>query len=105
VDVEVNFADPKGADGLLVGYSADVEVILEVRDNTLRVPTAALQEGGRLLVVGSDNVLESRTVQTGVANWEFTEVLGGVNAGERIVTSLEREGVKAGARVTIEARK
>jgi len=105
VDVEVNFADPKGADGLLVGYSADVEIILEVRDNALRVPTAALQEGGKVLLVNREGLLEARTVQTGVANWEYTEVLAGLNAGERVVTSLEREGVKAGARATVEAPK
>jgi HlyD family secretion protein len=34
------------------------------------------------------------------ANWEYTEVLEGLKAGDRIVTSLEKEGVKAGAVVT-----
>ena len=105
VDVEVNFADPKGADGLLVGYSADVEIVLEVRENALRVPTAALQEGSKVLVLNAEGVLEARTVQTGVANWEYTEVLSGLQAGERIVTSLEREGVKAGVRATVDMPK
>ena len=38
-------------------------------------------------------------VKTGLANWEYTEVTDGLKTGERIVTSLERAGVKAGARV------
>jgi HlyD family secretion protein len=75
---------------LLVGYSADVEVILAVRDNVVRVPTSALLEGGRVLVAGPTAVLEERKVKTGLANWEFTEVLEGLQAGERVVTSLER---------------
>ena len=49
---------------LLVGYSADVEVILEVRDNALRIPTAALGEGGRVLLVDDDRLVE-RAVKPG----------------------------------------
>ena len=44
--------------------------------------------------------VEERTIKAGLANWEFTEVLEGLAAGDRIVTSLEKEGVKAGAAVT-----
>ena len=44
--------------------------------------------------------LEERKVKTGLANWEYTEILEGLAAGDRIVTSLEKEGVKAGATVT-----
>ena len=82
---------------MLVGYSADVEVILAVREQVLRVPTSALQEGGRVLLAGSDGTLQQRSIKTGLANWEFTEVLDGLAKGDRVVTSLEREGVKAGA--------
>ncbi len=102
VDIDVAFDQPASIGPLLVGYSADVEVILAVRDNVLRVPAAALGAGGRVLVVDGD-VLVERSVKTGLANWEFAEVLEGLAAGERVVTSLEREGVKAGARVVIEA--
>jgi HlyD family secretion protein len=96
VDVEVDFDDPAAAGRLLVGYSADVEIILQVRENTLRVPTSALLEGGRVLVLEGGRLAERR-LRTGLANWEYTEVLDGLAAGDRIVTSLEREGVKAGA--------
>lgn len=97
VDIEATL-DPQGAPArLLVGYSADVEVVLAVREGVVRVPTSALQEGGRVLVAGSDGTLQERQVKTGLANWEYTEVLEGLAAGDRVVTSLEREGVKAGA--------
>ena len=59
VDIEATFDDPKAPGKLLVGYSADVEVILETRENVVRVPTAALLEGGRVLVAGKDGKLES----------------------------------------------
>lgn len=103
VDIEATFDDPAQAGRLLVGYSADVEVVLQAREDVLRVPTSALLEGGRVLIVGDDGRLVERTLKTGLANWEYTEVVEGLAAGERIVTSLDRTGVTAGARVTVEA--
>jgi HlyD family secretion protein len=103
VDIEVDFDRPGEAGPLLVGYSADVEIVLETRDAVLRIPTAAIQEGGRVLVLAGDR-LEERRIRTGLANWEYTEVAEGLQAGERIVTSLERAGVKAGARASAEAK-
>ena len=105
VDIEANFDKPEDAGKLLVGYSADIEVILAVRDDVVRVPTSALLEGGRVLVAGADGKLEERKVKPGLANWEFTEVTEGLKAGERVVTSLERVGVKAGAAYTTEPEK
>ena len=103
VDIEVDFDRPGEAGPLLVGYSADVEIVLETRDAVPRIPTAAIQEGGRVLVLAGDR-LEERRIRTGLANWEYTEVTEGLQAGERIVTSLERTGVKAGARASAEAK-
>jgi HlyD family secretion protein len=101
VDIEVDFDQPEAAGKLLVGYSADVEIILAGRDQVLRIPSAAIREGGRVLLFNADTgKLEERTIKAGLANWEFTEVLEGLAAGDRIVTSLEKEGVKAGAAVT-----
>ena len=101
VDIEVDFDQPEAAGKLLVGYSADVEIILAGRDKVLRIPTAAIQEGGRVLLFNADSSkLEARQIKTGLSNWEYTEVLEGLKAGDRIVTSLEKEGVKAGAVVT-----
>ena len=100
VDIEVDFDKPDALGKLLVGYSADVEILLAGRDNVLRIPTAAILEGGRVLVYNPDSEkLEERTIKSGLANWEYTEISEGLKAGERIATSLEKEGVKAGARV------
>lgn len=97
VDVEVNFVDAADSADLLIGYSADIEIVLETRDDTLRVPTESLLEGNRLLVYDEDEgVLDGRTVEIGIANWQFTEVATGVAAGERVVLSVAREGVGEG---------
>lgn len=98
VDIEATLdVDKAPPPRLLVGYSADVEVVLAVRESVVRVPTSALQEGSRVLFAGSDGILQLRQIRTGLANWEFTEVIEGLTAGDQVVTSLEREGVKAGA--------
>jgi HlyD family secretion protein len=101
VDIEVDFEKPEATGKLLVGYSADVEIILSGRDKVLRIPTAAIQEGSKVLLFNADSEkLEERVIKAGLANWEYTEVLEGLSAGERIVTSLDKEGVKAGVKVT-----
>ena len=97
VEVEVAFDNPGEARHLLVGYSADIEVVVDARDGALRIPTTALMPGNRVLLLGSNGVLEERKIEAGLSNWEFTEVKGGLDRGERVVISLEREGVKAGA--------
>ena len=103
VDVEVSLDNPEDGKKLLVGYSADVEIVLESRNDTLRVPTTTLLEGNKVLVYQpATQTLEARAIKTGITNWEYTEVLEGLKVGDRIVTSLEREGVKAGIIVTPE---
>lgn len=101
VDVEVEFTNPQEAKALLVGYSADAEVILDVRDNALRVPTQALLEGNRVLVL-NDQTLHERKVQTGISNWQYTEVVSGLREGERVVLSVERKGIVPGAKAMVE---
>jgi len=98
VDVEVDFDTPPEA-ALLVGYSADVEAIIEHRDKVLRVPTQAIQQDGTVLVLGKDDTLETRHLKTGLANWAFTEVVSGLGAGDRVLLSFDQENVKAGLKV------
>jgi len=102
VEVEVEFNRPGEARQLLVGYSADVEIIVDAHDNVLRIPTSALLPGNRVLRLDADGVLESRAIEVGLANWEYTEVKSGLAKGDRVVTSLERAGVKAGVRAVAE---
>lgn len=102
VEVEVQFDDPAATKGLLVGYSADVEIVHTSRSNVLRIPTPALLEGAKVLVLGTDGVVHERKIQTALSNWEYTEVSGGLSEGDQVVTSLDRAGVKAGVRATVE---
>jgi HlyD family secretion protein len=105
VEVEVDFLAPPTAQNLLVGYSADVEIVHTSHKNVLRIPTQAMLEGRRILLYKADGVLEERTVTTGLANWEQTEITEGLNEGDRIVLNLDQTGVKAGAKVQPEIDK
>lgn len=103
VDVEVSLDNADDGKKLLVGYSADVEVVLDSHDRVLRIPTSTLLEGNKVLIYQPETKkLEERTIKVGITNWEYTEVVSGLKQGDRIVASLEREGVKAGIVVTPE---
>jgi HlyD family secretion protein len=104
VDVEVEFVHQEDIDRLLAGYSADVEIILEVRKNTLRIPTEALLEGRYVyLFLPQAGTVERREVQTGTANWDHTEILEGLDEGDLVVTSVDREGLGDGVDARREA--
>ncbi|MGZ6030118.1 MAG: efflux RND transporter periplasmic adaptor subunit [Myxococcaceae bacterium] len=100
VEVEVDLADSKLAGSLLPGTSADVEVILARREGVLRVPTSAIAEGGKILVLAGGRLAE-RTVIGGMRNWQFTEVKSGVERGELVVTSRDSPDIKPGAKARV----
>jgi HlyD family secretion protein len=103
VDVEVDFRPDSIPERLMPGYSADVELLLDRVEDVLRVPTEAILEGPALLVLDVDaGYLRKRAVETGLSNWRWTEVSGGLEAGEKVVTSVDREGVADGARAEAE---
>lgn len=100
VDVDIEFTPAPEDVSLLVGYSADISVILESREQVLRIPTEAVLEGNRVLLFnGESRQLEQRAFVAGISNWSFTQVLEGLESGDRIVLSLDTPGVEEGARV------
>lgn len=102
VEVEVTLSDPKEIQDLLPGYSADIEVILNSKEQTLRVPTEAILENNRLMILNDAGVLEERDFQPGLSNWNYTEVLTGLDLGEQVVLSIGLEGVEAGNKAIAE---
>ena len=107
VEVEVVIADPPDDPPLLAGYSADVEIVTAAVDDALSIPTAAVRPGyegvpSSVLVLPPEGLLASRDIETGLANWERTEVTMGLEAGEQVVLSLDRDGVEAGAQAVAE---
>jgi len=104
VEVEVEIADPPEDAPLLAGYSADVEIVVERREGVLRVPTAAVRPDDTLILLDPDDgVLRERAVETGLSNWEQTQITNGLAAGTLVVLSLDLDGVEDGAAAVIDA--
>ena len=100
IEAEINQPPENSAMGdLLPGYSADIEVILATRLDVLRVPTQVILDGNRVFIF-EDGVLHERLIQTGISNWEQTEVIDGLTDGDFVVLSVDRDGVEDGAVVT-----
>lgn len=100
VDIEAEFDEPSS--NLLPGYSADVEVTLDVHRDTLHIPTQALLDGNRVLILNADGILEEKEIETGLRNWQVTEVVSGLTENDRIVLSIDRAGVVPGAAAVAE---
>ena len=98
VEVEVQFDGRNATSDLLPGYSADIEVLLDTRQDVLRVPTEAVIKHDQVLVFDPETRRLAEHVFTpGVSNWEYTEVRDGLEAGAQVVVSVGRDGVKPGA--------
>jgi len=99
VDIEVDFQHIPADIPLLVGYSADVEVILERRDEVLRIPTQAIRQENKVWLVDAQNRLVEQPVEAGLSNWSFTEIRSGLKAGDQVLISFDREGIGTGVAV------
>lgn len=95
VDIEVDFLTIP-TDALLVGYSADVEVILERKENVLRIPTQAVRQNNKVWVINSDHRLFEQSIETGLSNWSFTEIRSGLKEGDKVMISFDQDTLKPG---------
>lgn len=85
-------------DKYVVGMSAGVTIIVQRKDDVLKAPAEALVREEFCYVVQEGRAVK-REVQLGIGNWEFKEVLGGLNAGETIVTSVAVKGLADGVKI------
>ncbi|HEY7586361.1 MAG TPA: efflux RND transporter periplasmic adaptor subunit [Candidatus Deferrimicrobiaceae bacterium] len=92
---------------LRLGMSVDVEILTGGKDNVLLVPSAAVmeREGQKFVFVVVNGKAVRKDVTTGISNWEWSEVMTGVSAGEPVITSLEIKNLVPGSRVGIRTRK
>ncbi len=100
VEIEAEFSDLEVVSSLLPGTSADVEVIIERREDVLTVPSTAVADGRRVMVV-VDGVLEERKVVSGLGNWRTIEIVEGLTEGETVVTLRRSAKLKPGVEVEI----
>jgi len=98
VDVEVAFDQAPEGKNLLAGYSADIEVILDVRPDVVRVPTEAVMDGRRVFAfLPDEGRLAARSIRIGLSNWDWSEVLEGVSPDEWVVVNVDNPDLEDGA--------
>ncbi|MDX1776072.1 MAG: efflux RND transporter periplasmic adaptor subunit [Desulfobulbales bacterium] len=102
VDVEVEFAGNGNGEQFLAGYSADVEIIVDVQEDVLRIPTQSLLENNTVYQYQPQSrTLQQKIVKTGLANWDSTQVVEGLQEGDFVVISTDRQGLEDGVRVKV----
>lgn len=89
-----------------LGMSADVEVVVGRKEDALQIPSSAIMErdGKKFVYVAAGGKIARRDVSSGAANWERTEILSGLSAGDPVVTSLEQKDLAPGMRVVARKR-
>lgn len=103
----IHLLAPSPPKPLRLGMSVDVEVLIGGKDNVLLTPSSAVmeREGQKFVYVAQDGKAVRKNVTTGISNWEWTEILGGISPGEAVITSLEIKNLAPGSRVGIRSRK
>ena len=71
------------------GLTVTVSILVDERKDVLLVPNQAItHEGDETYVqVLKDDVIEMRSIQTGISDWQYTEVTDGLSEGEQVVVS------------------
>ncbi len=90
-------------EGLMLGLSADIEIIVGKGQNVLYVPTAAImeRENKKMVFTIEKGKAQRREVKTGLSNWDYTEILDGLKEGEQIITTLDDPALKEGKSVIL----
>lgn len=106
VDIEAAFADEADFRDLLAGYSADVEILLAKRGDTLKIPTEAVVDGTKVFVyLPAEQKVRVQRIATGLANWVSTEVTSGLSEGELVVVNIDKPGLADGVKAQLAEEK
>lgn len=85
-DVVVSITDPSG---IMIGMTANVNVLVDDKEDTLAIPAEALvQKDGKKYVLvesGSSSASNLKEIKTGIENETYIEILEGVTEGEKLL--------------------
>lgn len=101
VDVDVRFTESDKNPTLLVGYSADIEVILQQKNNALRIPSETIINGNQVYKVEADTA-QLANIEKSLENWNYTEITSGLSEHDHIILSLDAPGLEDGVAVKVE---
>ncbi len=98
LDVKIRINE--GREKFVPGMSVDVTIIVEFRDDAVRLPSEALIRQEYVYVV-QNGIAKRHEVQTGVGNFFTREVIKGVQEGDQLITSVSIPGLGDGVPVRI----
>lgn len=84
--VKISLANDEGS--LKAGMIAKIELITDKKESTLVVPSSSLMQSdseGYYLYVAKDTEAEKRIVETGISNDDFTEIISGIEDGDKVI--------------------
>ncbi|HMU43019.1 MAG TPA: efflux RND transporter periplasmic adaptor subunit [Ignavibacteriaceae bacterium] len=89
------------------GMMAELELVTDKKDKALTVPNDVFivnQKGEKLVYVVKDTVAHQKIVSTGISNEKVTEIVSGLNEGEKVVV-MGQELLKDGIKVMVQKPK
>jgi len=100
VDVDVVLDTTPEDVRLLVGYSADITVVLASSTSALRLPSEAILTDASVWKLDADHRLVKQPVSTGMGDWSYTAITKGLVEGDRVVRSPDLPGLEEGRLVS-----
>jgi len=70
------------------GLTVTVSIIVDKRSNVLLVPNSAITTQGSqafVKMVSPDGTIEEHSIQTGISDWQYTEVIAGLSDGDKVI--------------------
>jgi len=100
---EVRVSMPEDSLAAKPGMSADVEIIVGEAKDTLVVSSHAIIDKGteKIVYVVENSRAVKRKIETGLFNWNFTEVKAGLRQGDKVIITPDSPDFKEGVRVRI----
>ena len=96
---EIHIDNPD--ENIFLGVDAKIKIQGQVAEDVIAVPLEAVNVGrdGSFVYIVNNGVMETRTVETGIATMDLVEIKSGLNGDEQIVLNNSL-GLEEGAQVT-----
>ena len=98
LEVEVSDLVSAVAAGIKPGMSANVDIRVAEKQDVLNLPSNVIVGRGtkRTVFVVDNGRAREQEVQIGLSSWERTEIVSGLNEGDRVVADLNAKGLADG---------
>ena len=83
--------------------SADAEILAGSKKDILFVPTDSImiRKGKEFVFLVNKGEARKQEIETGLSNWEKTEIIKGLKEGDLVITSLDADHLQENGKVKI----